>query len=470
MNTLTLCMIVRNEADVIERCLVSVEGIVDEMIIVDTGSTDDTIALCQSLGATVLPCAWQEDFSKARNYALEQATGDWILVLDADDEIDRADARRIRPLMENDKADVYHFITKNLVGDVDSPSVLNYAQLRMFRNRPEFRYEGAIHEQIPSVSRVGSHLVSIHVIHRGYLDDLVSKKRKIERNIGILKLEIDRNGHDPALQYYMGNELLRSNRMREALSCYAQATEELSRMAAPACWLPELPSKHAFCLWHMGDPQAALDILDKALQETPEYTDLRFLMGCIWLEQRAFNQARQAFTACLEFGETPAHFPSQVGSGSFLPSFFLGVISLEEQIVEIATGHFQHSMKMNPDYKPAVAQLCLCQWLSRDFAACRQLLDEAAATVADPEWIRFLIRLNDALMTRTMTADLYEERHLPSLFNWLAALAGFGQTAHVAEMVLQLPDLLTERLREEAWGCETLAVFWNNAIRCLQEA
>ena len=87
MNKLTLCMIVRNEADMIERCLGSVDGIVDEMIIVDTGSTDGTVALCESFGATVFPFVWQEDFAGARNDALEKATGDWILVLDADDEI-----------------------------------------------------------------------------------------------------------------------------------------------------------------------------------------------------------------------------------------------------------------------------------------------------------------------------------------------------------------------------------------------
>ena len=469
MNKLTLCMIVRNEADMIERCLGSVDGIVDEMIIVDTGSTDGTVALCESFGATVFPFVWQEDFAGARNDALEKATGDWILVLDADDEISGNDKRLVRSLMDNDKAVAYHFITENWVGDAANPSLLNYAQLRMFRNRPEFRYEGAIHERMPSVSRVGSHLVPIHVIHRGYLDGVVSGKQKIERNMSILKQELEHSSNDPALLYYMGNELLRANRLREALSYFAQAAQELTLPSGSTSWLPELPAKHAFCLWRTGDPQAALAVLEKALQETPEYTDLRLQMGSILLEQRAFDKAQQAFTACLEFGETPAHFPSQVGSGTFVPSFFLGMIGLEERNLDVAIRHFRHSMGMNPDYKPAVAQLCLCHWLRRDYTATCQLLAEVESAAADPAWIRFLSHLNEALRTNTMTANLYEERHRPTLFNCLAALAGFGLQSEVAQMVLQFPDRMVEHVRQEAWSYERVAEFWLNALRCLQE-
>ncbi|MHB1627644.1 MAG: tetratricopeptide repeat-containing glycosyltransferase family 2 protein [Bacilli bacterium] len=469
MSRLTLCMIVRDEADMIERCLGSVCEIVDEMIIVDTGSTDGTVALCESFGAAVFPFVWREDFSHARNAGLDKATGDWILVLDADDEISGNDRGRIRPLMDNGQANAYHFTTENWVGDAVNPSVLHYAQLRMFRNRPEFRYEGAIHERMPSVSRAGSHMVPIRVIHRGYLDDVVARKRKIERNMGILKQELEHSGNDPALLFYMGNELLRANRLREALPYFTQAAQALSLPPNAACWLPELPSKHAFCLWHTGDPQAALGVLEKALQKTPEYTDLRLQMGSILLEQRAFDQARQAFATCLEFGETPAHFPSQAGSGTFVPSFFLGMMRLEEGDIDVAASHFQHSMEMNPDYKPALAQLCLCHWLQRDYAAARQLLAEVEAAAADPAWIRFLSHLNEALRTTTMTADLCEERRLPDLLHSLAALAGFGQTAEVAQLVLQLPNRVMETVRQEAWSCERLAGFWLNAIRCLQE-
>jgi glycosyltransferase involved in cell wall biosynthesis len=96
---LSLCMIVKDEEERIGNCLDSIKGIVDEMIIVDTGSSDETVTICKSFGAQVFHFPWNGSFADARNYGLDRATGDWILWLDADEKVDNSDAYKLRDIL-----------------------------------------------------------------------------------------------------------------------------------------------------------------------------------------------------------------------------------------------------------------------------------------------------------------------------------------------------------------------------------
>lgn len=98
---LTLCMIVKNEERYISRCLSSVQDIVDEIVIADTGSQDNTKDICKSFQARVFDFEWENDFAKARNYALQHAEGDWILMLDADEELDQETGRFLTSLLHD---------------------------------------------------------------------------------------------------------------------------------------------------------------------------------------------------------------------------------------------------------------------------------------------------------------------------------------------------------------------------------
>src|SRR5690606_19791317 len=118
--TLTLCMIARNEEAHLARCLQSVRDLVDEIVLVDTGSTDRTVAIAEAFDARVFHVAWQDDFSLARNASLEEARGDWILVLDADETIAQRDHDVIRRLLEQRDRDVVtasqrHYMTSGTI-------------------------------------------------------------------------------------------------------------------------------------------------------------------------------------------------------------------------------------------------------------------------------------------------------------------------------------------------------------------
>lgn len=205
---LSLCMIAKNEGANIERCLESVESIVDEIILVDTGSTDDTVEKAKKYGAKVFYSEWKNDFSLARNESIKHATGDWILILDPDEEIPASCRDNLRAFLVDVGDDLYYQLRiKNLDKD-DKVSFENY-MIRMFRNTPSARYTGRIHEAIyPKNGFINISDDSVHILHHGYKDlDLVNKKIT-ERNLPILEnLSTDdiSDSYKSYLNFYIGS-------------------------------------------------------------------------------------------------------------------------------------------------------------------------------------------------------------------------------------------------------------------------
>lgn len=182
---LSAALIVRDESAFIEACLESLAGVVDEIIIVDTGSRDDTLAKAGRFPISLHHFPWCGDFSAARNYAIERATGDWILYIDADERLVVPDRARLCAMLgEQDKA-AFKLRLHPRVGWTA------YAELRLFRNDPRIRFRGVIHErvqdQVDAVCesdglRVG--VSDLSLLHVGYEGD---QRHKLSRNIPLLR-------------------------------------------------------------------------------------------------------------------------------------------------------------------------------------------------------------------------------------------------------------------------------------------
>ncbi len=196
----SLCMIARNEALSLPRCLTSVAGLVDEMIVVDTGSVDDTRAVAERLGAAVHDFTWVDDFAAARNESLRHATGEWILWLDGDEYLDADNRAQLRALLDalKDEDAAYLMHQRSSVVSSDEQCVV-FPQCRLFRNHPAIRWHYRVHEQIqPAVERSGGtvHRTGIHIEHAGY-EDAALYRRKLERNLRLLLLEDRERPDDP---------------------------------------------------------------------------------------------------------------------------------------------------------------------------------------------------------------------------------------------------------------------------------
>ena len=145
---LSLCMIVKDEEEMLPRCLAAVAPAVDEIVIVDTGSKDRTIEIAREYNATVIEKEWTGSFSDARNVSFEAATGDWIIYLDADEVLVADDVERLKKLTGRTWREAFYLVETSYTGELGDGDAITNNALRVFRNRPHYRFEGRLHEQI----------------------------------------------------------------------------------------------------------------------------------------------------------------------------------------------------------------------------------------------------------------------------------------------------------------------------------
>lgn len=207
--SLSLCMIVKNEERNLERCLASVQGVADEIVLVDTGSTDRSVEIAATFGAKVLHHTWQDNFSLARNISLEQACGDWILILDADEELQAETLPRIKPLLIETDADAIRVRVRNFNPPGEYTEYQDSRQVRLFRNRAEYRYEQSVHNQISaSILRAGGKIIqddTLIWLHYGYMERGVQgTDDRYQRSLRMLEQALAQSPQSPYLNAKLG--------------------------------------------------------------------------------------------------------------------------------------------------------------------------------------------------------------------------------------------------------------------------
>lgn len=197
---ISACIITKNEEHTIKTCIESFNQIVSEIILVDTGSTDRTVEIAKSLGVTVYSYKWDNDFSNPRNYALDQATGDWIIFLDADEYFYKKSAMNIPKILKNIPSDINGLVTKRINIDTTDGKVKNTDyMLRIFRKNSQIRYSGNIHENVFNngalLNAIATNSNELVIYHTGYSTDII--KSKFERNLELLlnNVEIDQTNN-----------------------------------------------------------------------------------------------------------------------------------------------------------------------------------------------------------------------------------------------------------------------------------
>jgi glycosyltransferase involved in cell wall biosynthesis/Tfp pilus assembly protein PilF len=222
--TLTLSMIVRNEERYLAMCLTAVRDIVDQIVVVDTGSTDNTVAIARDFGAEVYHFAWCDDFAAARNESLQYATGDWTLWLDADEELQPDSVEALRNLIRREEVAGAHLRIDNLIGGRTVPFLLT----RLWRRHPAIRFKLPIHEQILwSIGivgrRYGRRIVEAHDVilkHYGYLPNVASERKKDARNLHLLEMLVKREPENAYALFHYASALREQGKAREALTVF----------------------------------------------------------------------------------------------------------------------------------------------------------------------------------------------------------------------------------------------------------
>jgi tetratricopeptide (TPR) repeat protein len=322
--TLSLCMIVKDEEEMLPRCLAAAKPAVDEIIIVDTGSSDRTVAIAEEFGATVLHHEWNGSFADARNVSLEAASGDWAMYLDADEVLVAEDVARIRALTGRVWREAFTLVETNYTGDIEDGTALTHNALRIWRNRPEYRFKGRLHEQmawaLPGYLTERLEYTQLRIEHYGYLGVVRDAKDKSRRNLDLLLQQVA-DGQESAFQSFnLGSEYLALGELETAVSHFEKSWHALAtdpgRTVYP--YVPTLANRFVTALREIGRHDAADAKADEGLELFPGFTDLVFQKAWIARSRGDDAGARKLFERCLEMGDSPSKYSSVVGCGSYL--------------------------------------------------------------------------------------------------------------------------------------------------------
>lgn len=304
--TIALCMIVKNEEEHLARCLASARPLVDHLIVVDTGSTDRTVEIAQSFGATIHHHEWEGNFSKARNISMGYADTDWIFILDADEELDARDVALIRDTVRTTdfkaiSVSVYNYSAQKRMYTSFLPSV------RLFRRDLGAFYEGIVHNQLRIPGYEGVLRIPARINHYGYGLAPEVMARKAMRTRALLEQQLRENpdngfAHFNLAQLLRGSEDTTASSMMDRVIFHAGRAVELSSPDDPNQRHVHLMALHQLvtAYFNKGDYNRAAAEAHRALALKPGYLDAILSLGHIHSMDGKFELARKYYLEYLD--------------------------------------------------------------------------------------------------------------------------------------------------------------------------
>lgn len=320
--SISLCMIVKNEEEFIEQCLKSIHKLVHELIIIDTGSTDQTVEICKKFNASIYSYEWNDHFADARNFGLSKASGDWILWLDADEELESSKSQLIMDIISQTDSSMFFFSIINYYGDtlpVNFKQAYFYHQPRLFRNNLGIKFYNRIHESpnFPEQddSKYKIEILEVPIHHYGYIKEVTIKRNKSERNFHLLKEEYQNPNHSPWIEYHLASEFYRN---KDYSTAFTHINESILGFLLQGLKPPAILYRLKYgILYETNSIDGASSSIDKVLLLYPDYVDLHFIKGLILFHQKRYSDALGSFEKCLELGENHSEYLIMKGSGSF---------------------------------------------------------------------------------------------------------------------------------------------------------
>lgn len=279
MSTISLSMIVKNEEKYLRECLESVKDLVDEIVIVDTGSTDKTLEIANQYGSKIFHFHWVNDFSEARNYALSKSTGDWILYLDADERLSNDSKIKLKEkILSNENLGV-----KCSVISLDDKKGISQSMkyTRLFRNNNSLKFSGKVHEQIEYSLLENDYKIvdsEIKIFHYGYNVSNDELKIKAKRNLDLL-IEEYLSNKSSYISYQIANSYLILEDLSNSINYYKRAIDD-----------PNLKSEFKeVCFLQLADfemrnnnLQNAKQYIDKGIEINPNQSLLNIIAAQVY--------------------------------------------------------------------------------------------------------------------------------------------------------------------------------------------
>jgi tetratricopeptide (TPR) repeat protein len=383
---LSLTMIAKNEAARLAKCLISVRDLVDEIIVVDTGSSDNTKDIAVRHGARVFDLPWPDSFADARNESIRHAAGRWLFWLDADECLGEADRNKLRALLANLPDDNTAYAMRSRSATANGPAILA-DHVRLFRNHPAIRWEYRVHEQIPPSLCKAGHVVratDIVIEHSGYREE-GSDRRKLERNLRLLHLDVADRPDDPFILFNLGWTLADLGRPGEAIPLLQRGLQH----SPPEYFLtPKLFALLARCHRSLDQLAQAWSVCQAGHVRYPHETELLFLKellhGQLCHQRGDHAAARLCWTRLLEDRSPAAAAPTvegvfrsvDTGVCGPLARQHLAWLDYDEGRLAEAENQWRTILAEMPSCTPARLGLAELYLLQRRWAELENLLQE----------------------------------------------------------------------------------------------
>ena len=360
---LSLCMIVKNETENLPRCLASAQPYVDEIVVIDTGSQDGTPEIAIQFGAKVEYFEWCDDFAAARNYSLSQASGDWILVLDADEEL-VVNSENFLEKINGEPEFLMFSLIRTEANDQEGMTPLH--TIRLFRNLPEIHYVNRFHEQLIYQGEVISEqlvgqLESLKILHYGYLKEQVQQKN-INRNIPILERTRQEEGLSLMLLYCLAGMYADTQQTEKAQECYSEAFDRLlpnlTDGTAPdeLAFVPSLIFTLGVQSLQQEDYETARLLCQRGLEWCPTYPPLNYLAGAT-IRALGFPLGAVAyFENCIRLGQEGNYYkgePFELSYITIYPAYDMGCIYIELERPQEALAAFELALSFEANFTAA---------------------------------------------------------------------------------------------------------------------
>ena len=352
---LSLCMIVRDEEEMLPRSLRAAAPAVDEIVVVDTGSQDRTLEIARSFGAKIIERAWTGSFSEARNAGLDAASGDWIIYLDADEVLVSDDVEKLRALCGQTWREAFFLTETNYTGSETAGTAIQHSALRVFRNRPQYRFRGRLHEQMGYAlpGQLPERLTEsgVRVEHYGYLGVVRAAKDKSRRNLEILTQQLKESPPDAFMHFNLGAEYAALEDYTAALPEY----EESWRLAEiegsmKLEFLPSLASRTVLALRMLRRPEDSIKRAESFLERFPDFTDLVYYQGLAAQDLGRDDEVAHYMNKAITMGDGPSRYTALVGSGTFLPRIVMALMYINRRNAQQALPLIEWCADHHPDF------------------------------------------------------------------------------------------------------------------------
>lgn len=363
--TISACVITKNEAGEIGRWIESMQQCTDEQILVDTGSIDDTVAIAAAAGVNVYHYEWENNFAAAKNFAIEKATGDWIVFLDADETFTPDTVGKVRQVIAREHprlqdVDAIMCPIINIDTDQNNMEISRFINLRMFRNVPYLRYTGNVHEGIRhqgAALRIHIEKKDVGIYHTGYSSNRVQKK--LERNLKLLQEDIKKNGE--GIQHY-----------RYLMDCYQGLGEyekavkyaklHLNSNASSVGTESDIYRTLINSMVFLKKESAEIrPYLEQAIERFFDIPDFYAYYAADLFRQGDFAMAKKYLLKALDVYQHPVCESVNSTGFSYILSevySYLGKIYLDEGDIKLTEKYIDLSLKDNPYNISAFKQMC----------------------------------------------------------------------------------------------------------------